>query len=90
MGASGRDEGEGVPGTHDLVHPQKQAAADHSRGMEPGEILFLKSARFKQHHGKRIAEGEHDGRAGGRREVQRTGFLLDVHVENDVGVFREA
>ena len=65
----GCDHGEGVARPHDLVHAQKQAAADHSGRMEPGEILLLKSARFEQDHGQRIAEREHDGGARSGREV---------------------
>ncbi len=34
-------------------------------------------------------EREHDGRAGSGREIQRTGFLLDVHIEKDVRILRE-
>ena len=81
-----RDHGQSVARSHDLVDAQKQAAADHSRRMVPGEILLLKTARFEQDHGEGVTESEHHGRARGRREIQRTGFLLDVHVENDVRV----
>ncbi len=82
----GRDHGERVPRPHDLVNAQKQTAPDHSGRMEAGEIFFLKAARFEEHHRKRVTEGEHDGRARSRREIKRTSFLFDVHVENDVRI----
>ena len=81
---------QGVPRPHDLVDPQKQAAPDHSRGMEPGEILLLEAARFEQDHGERIPEGEHDGRAGGRGKIQGAGLLFNVHVQDHVRVLGQA
>ena len=69
---------------HDLMDAHEQTAANHSGRMKLSEILFLKSARFEQHHGERVAERQHDGRAGSRRKIQRTGFLFDVCVEHDV------
>jgi hypothetical protein len=86
----GRDESKCISGTHDLVDAQKQAATDHPGRMKPGKVFLLKSARFEQDHGERIAEGEHHGGAGGRSEIQRTGFLLDVYIEENVTILRES
>src|SRR5947209_314631 len=79
-----------MPWPHDLMDPEKQAAADHSRGMKPGEILLLKTAGLEQNHGKRVAQREHDGGARRRREIQRTGFLFDVDVEDYIRVLGQA
>ena len=57
--------------------------------MKLGEILLLKTARFEQHHGQRIAQDQHHRGAGGRREIQRTGFLRDVYIQMNVAVLRE-
>ena len=86
----GRDHGERVARPHDLMDAQKQAAPDHSGRMEAGEIFLLEAARFEQDHRERVAEREHDGGARGGREIQRTSFLLDIDVENDVRVLRQA
>ncbi len=80
------NEGERTARAHDLVHTQEKAAPDHPAGMEFREIFLLKSARLEQHHGKRVAEREHDGRARGRGQIERTGFLLDVDVEEDIAI----
>jgi hypothetical protein len=49
----------------------------------------LKTARLEEDHGQRVAEDEHDGGAGSRREIERTGFLFDADVEMNVGVLGE-
>ncbi len=67
----------------------EEAAPDHASGMKFCEILFIKSARLEQHHGQRVAQREHDRRARCRREIERTRFLLDVHIEKNMRVFRK-
>ena len=58
-------------------------------GMKFREILLLKAARLEQDHGERVAKREHDGRAGSGREIQRTRFLLDIDIEEDIAVLRQ-
>ena len=87
--ASERDEGKRALRSHDLMHPQEQAAPNHPGRMETGEIFFLESARLEQDHRERVAQREHDGGAGSRREIQRTGFLLDIYIEKNVGILRQ-
>ena len=81
-----RDQRERLARPHDLVDAHEQTAPNHSGRMKFGEILLLKSARLEQHHRQRVAQREHDGRARGRRQIQRTRFLFDVHVEKDVAI----
>lgn len=90
MDVRGRlDQGKGIVRAHDLVNAKKQASADHARGMKAREIFFLEAARLKQNHCQGVAQSEHDGSAGSRGEIQRTGFLFDIGIEHDVRVLRE-
>ena len=57
--------------------------------MKACKIFLLKAARFEQHHRQGVTEGEHDGSAGSRREIERTCLLFHVHVEQHVAVARE-
>src|SRR5262249_16288003 len=70
--------------THDLMHTDEETAPKRAAGMKLGEILFLETARFEQHHRERVAEREHDRRARSGSKVQRTCFLLNVHIEEHV------
>ena len=58
-------------------------------GWKRAKSSFFEAASFEQDRGKGVAEDEHDGGAGGRGEVERTGFLGDADVEMDVGVLGE-
>ena len=71
------------------MHAREEAAPDHAAGMKFREILFLKPARLQQHHGQGVAQGEHDRRARRRRQIERTGFLLDVDIEKHMRVSGE-
>src|ERR1700738_377883 len=71
------------------MNSHKKAASDHAGGMKLGEVLLVKTTRLEQHHGERVTQSEHYRRARSRRQIQRTGFLLDVYIEKDMGVFRE-
>src|SRR5438876_6887152 len=71
------------------MHAHEQAATDHSSGMKPGEIFFIKPARLEQYHGKRIAQRQHYGRARSRREIKWTCLLLNVYVKKDMCVLGE-
>src|SRR5436305_195228 len=52
-----------IPGPHDLVNGNQQAAANFPAGMEFGEIFFFESARLEQNHRQGIAQREHCSRA---------------------------
>ena len=49
------DERERGARTHDLVHAQEQAPSDHAARVKLREVFLLKSARFEQDHGQRVA-----------------------------------
>src|ERR1700719_4405766 len=66
------------------MYAHEEAAPDHAAGMKFREILLVKSARLQQYHGQRVAQGEHDCRARGRRQIERTSFLLDVDIEKEM------
>src|ERR1700730_4122090 len=72
------------------MNSQEQAAPNHPGRMEAREIFLLEAARLEQYHRERIAEGEHDGRAGSWREIQRTRLLLDIYIKKNVGILRQA
>src|SRR5438552_16309302 len=67
----------------------EKAASDHASGMKFCKILLIKTARLEQHHGQRVAQREHDCRTRGRREIERTCFLFDVHIEKNRRVLRK-
>ena len=58
-------------------------------GVRAGEVLGVEAARVQQRHRQRVAQRQLRGGAGGGRQVQRAGFLLDAAVEHDVGVPRQ-
>jgi hypothetical protein len=68
------------------MDPHEQTAPNHAGRVKFGEIFLLKSARFQQHHRQRVTQRQHHRRAGGRRQVQGTCFLFNVHIEKDVRV----
>ncbi len=74
---------------HDVLDLEQQVAAERAAGMEGGEVLLLEAARLEQHHGQRVADGEHGGGAGGGREIERAGFARHVDVDVDFGLARE-
>ena len=57
--------------------------------MMPGEVRLLEAAGFEDCHGEGVAHGEHGGRAGGRGEIEWTGFARHFHVQNDIAVAGE-
>ena len=85
----GRDNRHRFARSHDLMDTHQHAAANHAAGMKFGEIFLVKPARFQQHHGKRIAQRQHHGRARSRREIQRTSFLFDVYIKKNMRVLRK-
>ena len=54
-------------------------------GCSDGEVLLAEALAHEQRHRQRVAQRERRGRAGGRHEVHRAGFLGDAAVERDVG-----
>lgn len=83
-GGLGSDEGHLGGGAHDLADSQKKGAAEAAAGVEAGEIVAGKAPGFEEDHGEGIAEDKHDGGAGGRGEIERTGFYLHAGVDDDV------
>ena len=57
--------------------------------MIPGKIRFLEATRLEHRHRQRVAQRKHRRRAGRGREVERTRFARDSHVEDHVAVSRE-
>jgi len=80
-GSFPRYRGELVRGAHDLAHPEEEGAAKMTAGMESREVVLVEAARFQENHRQRIPEGKHGGGAGGRRQIERTRFLRDAHIE---------
>jgi hypothetical protein len=75
-------------GTSDLHHVAdmgEQFATERSAGVGAGEIVGAEAARIEQGDGQRVTERQRCGRAGGGRQIQRAGFLVDAGVEVDVG-----
>ena len=69
---------------HEVVDTQ-QAAAERSRGMQEREVVGREAALLEQRHRERVAERHRDGRAGRRRQAERTGLFRYADVERDVG-----
>ena len=57
--------------------------------MRTRKVLGLEATRIEQGHGQRIAQGQLRGGAGGRRQVQGAGLLLDAAVQKHVGIARQ-
>ena len=58
--------------------------------MRAREIFLAETARIEHRHGQRVAHGQDGGGAGGRRQIQWAGFLVDPGVQVDVGQFAQA
>ena len=67
-----------VAGAHHVGHGGEQAATQGAAGVRAGEVLGLEAARIEQRHGQRVAQRQLRGGAGGGRQVERAGFLLDA------------
>ena len=88
IGVVVRDDRRGVAGVHRVLDPH-QAPSELAAGMQGREVLLAEALAHQQRHRQRVAERERRGRAGGRRQVQRAGFLGDAAVERDVGGLRQ-
>ena len=53
------------------------------------EVFLVKPTRFQQDHGKSVTQRQHHGRARSGREIQRTRFLFDINVQEQMRVLRE-
>ena len=78
-----------VAAAHHVAHMREQLASEAAARVRSGEVVFAKSARVEQRDRERIAERHLRRRAGGRREVQGAGFLIDRAADDDVGVLGE-
>ena len=67
----------------------EQAAAEAAGGVQRGEVGLAEAVALEQRDRERVAERQRGGRAGGRREAERAGFLGDARVEHDVGGARQ-
>ena len=83
------DDGVAVACAHDVLDLEEHRAADGTGGMQPRIIGFLETARFEDAHGESVAERQHGGRARRGHEVERAGFLLHVHAQDDVAMAGE-
>ena len=72
-----------------LADLREKLAAKRAVGMILCEVVVVQAARFHEHHRKRIAEDEHDGRARCRREIDGARFTVHVGVEDDIAVLCE-
>jgi hypothetical protein len=58
--------------------------------MRARELVLREALRVHEGDRERVAQRQRCGRAGGRGEIQRTGFLLGARIEVDVGLFGES
>jgi hypothetical protein len=70
---------------HHVGDVGQQLAAERAAGVGAGEVLGTKAACVEQGHGQRVAQCQGRGGAGGWRQIQRAGFLVDAGVEVNVG-----
>ena len=89
-GSAGLHDGEIGIAAHDVGDFGEKIFSEISSGMESGEVFRFEAALFQENHCKRIAEGEHIGRAGSGSEPEGAGFLLDPGAQNNVAVFGES
>ncbi len=75
----------GIARMHDIADPQQQAPAEISARMRQRKIFLGETARLEHRDRERVAHRQARGRARGRREAERAGFLGDADVEVDVG-----
>ncbi len=80
---------QGVAGVHDVAHVHQQAAAQAAAGMSTGEVVCGKAARIQQRDRQGVAQGQRRRGAGGRREVEWAGLLVDRGVQVHVGLARQ-
>ena len=84
------DPGHGLPGVHEVLHPEQQAAPEPPARMGACEVLRPEVPGFEEGDRDRVSHRERRGGARGGSEPERAGFLRDAHVDVDVRVAREA
>ena len=75
---------------HDVADFGHEAPSQSAVRVRAGEVLFVELPRLHQGDGKRVAECQGRGGAGGRREAERAGFFCDDHGQVQVGLLCHA
>ena len=75
-----------VAAAHQVVHVHQQLAAERAAGVRAREVLLAEAARVEQRHRQRVAQRHLRRGAGGGRQVQRAGLLVDGAGQHHVGV----
>ena len=71
-----------VERTHHIIHAAELATQRAAR-MEAGKVFGAEVAHLRKHQRERVADRQHRGRAGARREAERTGFVELAELDHD-------
>jgi hypothetical protein len=70
---------------HHVANVRQQATPERAARVGTGKIFGAKATRIEQGHRQRVAQCQHGGGAGGRRQIERARFLRHRGVEVHVG-----
>lgn len=74
-----------LAGVHGVLHPQEQATAEGSAGVEQGEVLGLEVSYGHGGDGDGVPHGKGRRGACGGGEPQGAGLLLVAHIDDEIG-----